>query len=164
MDIIKTNFKDLVVFRQKVFGDNRGHFIELFNKSHKNLKNFKLKQINYSKSKKNVFRGMHYQIKKPQAKIIGVIEGKITDFVIDLRKNSKTFMNYFKIDLSEKNSKFLFVPKGFAHGFLVKTKMAKVVYFVDEYRFKEFERTLQLSKCTFYNTLPKNVILSAKDK
>lgn len=64
-------------------------------------------KTNYSKSKKNVFRGMHYQIKKSQAKIICVIDGKITNYIIDLRKNSKTFTNYFKIDLSEKNDKFL---------------------------------------------------------
>ena len=166
MFIKKTKFKDLCIITQKPYYDNRGFFVELFNKQKLKHINFVIKQVNFSFSKKNVFRGMHFQITKPQSKIIGVIEGEIEDYVIDLRKKSKTYKKLFKIKLSSKNKKFLLVPKNFAHGFFVKSKFARIVYFVDEYRYKKLERTLSIKEINkkFYKKLPKNLILSNKDK
>ena len=114
MEIVNTKFKDLKIYKKKTFKDSRGYFLELYKK---NLlkKNFPFTCISYSK--KNVIRGLHLQTKNAQAKYISVLKGRILD-VVDLRKNSKTFGKHFKIILSEKNSTSLYVPEGFAHGFL----------------------------------------------
>ena len=96
----------------------------------------------YLRQKKNVLRGLHYQNNKPQDKFITVIKGRILDVVVDIRKNSKTYGKHFKIELSEFNSKILFVPKGFAHGFLGLEKENIVVYSLSEYRNKKGEKSL----------------------
>ena len=134
-----TKFKNLYVFEGKRYNDNRGFLREIF------LEKIVKKKINFtivSCSKKNVLRGLHYQIINPQDKFIAVIKGKILDVVVDLRKNSKTFGKHFKIEVSEFNSKFLFVPKGFAHGFLGLNKENIVVYSLTNYRSIEGERSL----------------------
>ena len=134
-----TKFKNLYVFEGKRYNDNRGFLREIF------LEKIVKKKINFtivSCSKKNVLRGLHYQIINPQDKFITVIKGKILDVVVDLRKNSKTFGKHFKIEVSEFNSKFLFVPKGFAHGFLGLNKENIVVYSLTNYRNIEGERSL----------------------
>ena len=103
---LKTKFNGLVVYEGKIYSDNRGNLREAFNK--RDIpKNLCLSIV--SKSKKNVLRGLHLQIKKPQDKIISVLKGKILDVVVDLRKNSKTFGQHFKIILSEKKAKYLFI-------------------------------------------------------
>ena len=115
MKKVNTKFKDLFIVNTKVFKDNRGWLKEEFKKKFikKNLV-FTL----VSNSKKNVLRGLHMQTKKPQDKFLSVLKGKVLDIAVDLRKNSKTYGKHFKIILSEKNGKHLFVPKGFAHGIL----------------------------------------------
>ena len=115
MKKIKTKFKDLFVVSTKVFKDNRGWLKEEFKK------NFIKKNLVFtlvSSSKINVLRGLHMQTKKPQDKFLSVLKGRVLDVAVDLRKNSKTYGKHFKIILSEKNGKHLFVPKGFAHGIL----------------------------------------------
>ena len=115
MKKIKTKFKDLFVVNTRVFRDNRGWLKEEFKK------NFIKKSLVFtlvSSSKKNVLRGLHMQTKKPQDKFLSVLKGRVLDIAVDLRKNSKTYGKHFKIILSEKNGKHLFVPKGFAHGIL----------------------------------------------
>ena len=139
MKKISTRFKNLYIFKNKRFDDNRGYLREIF--LEKKIKK-KLKFTIVSSSKKNVIRGMHFQVNSPQEKLISVVKGKILDVVVDLRKNSKTFGKHFKIEVSEFNSKFLFVPKGFAHGFLGLNKENIVVYSLTNYRSIEGERSL----------------------
>jgi len=136
MRIKKTKFKDLTIFKSKNFFDNRGHFRELA--IEKVIKK-KLIFTVVSKSKKNVLRGLHMQIKKPQGKYISVLKGKILDVVVDCRKNSKTYGKHFKIILSDRNCKSIYIPPGFLHGFLSLDKENIVVYSCTKYRHKNSE-------------------------
>lgn len=116
-------------------------------------------------SKKNVIRGLHYQLKKPQGKFISVLKGKILDVVVDLRKNSKTFGKHFKIILSERNCKSIFIPEGFAHGFSCFGKENIVIYSCTNYRNPSGERGILWNDKTLkINWKIKNPILSKKDK
>ena len=125
-----------VRIKQKIFFDKRGFFQEIFLKKKFNL-NVKFTAI--AKSKKNVIRGLHIQKKVNQAKYVSVVKGKIYDVVVDLRKKSKTFGKCFTIILSQKNSKSLYIPKGFAHGFMGMDKENYVVYGNSNYRSKKNE-------------------------
>jgi len=136
MRIKKTKFKDLTIFKSKNFFDNRGHFRELV--IEKIIKK-KLIFTVVSKSKKNVLRGLHMQIKKPQGKYISVLKGKILDVVVDCRKNSKTYGKHFKIILSDHNCKSIYIPPGFLHGFLCLDKENIVMYSCTKYRHKNSE-------------------------
>ena len=136
MQIEKTKFKDLTIFKSKNFFDNRGHFRELA--IEKVIKK-KLIFTVVSKSKKNVLRGLHMQIKKPQGKYISVLKGKILDVVVDCRKNSKTYGKHFKIILSDRNCKSIYIPPGFLHGFLSLDKENIVMYSCTKYRHKNSE-------------------------
>ena len=136
MKILKTKFKDLLVFKSKNFFDNRGHFRELA--LEKKIKK-KLIFTVMSKSKKNVLRGLHMQKKTKQGKYISCIKGEILDVVVDSRKKSKTFGKYFKIILSEKNCKSIYIPPGFLHGFLSLDKENIVIYGCTNYRDKKSE-------------------------
>jgi len=136
MQIEKTKFKDLTIFKSKNFFDNRGHFRELM--IEKIIKK-KLIFTVVSKSKKNVLRGLHMQIKKPQGKYISVLKGKILDVVVDCRKNSKTYGKHFKIILSDHNCKSIYIPPGFLHGFLCLDKENIVMYSCTKYRDKNSE-------------------------
>ena len=158
----KTLFKDLEIYETKIFNDNRGNVREAFN-SKDNKKQLRLSVV--SKSKKNVIRGLHYQIKKPQDKLIGVLKGKILDVVVDLRKNSKTFGKHFKIILSDKNGKMLFVPKGFAHGFLGLSNDNIVLYSCSDFRYPQYERSIKWNdKNLKIKWGIKNPIISKRDR
>ena len=136
MKIIKTKFKDLIVVNSKNFYDYRGYFREiLIEKLIK--KKFVFNVV--SKSKKNVLRGLHMQKKNPQGKYISVIKGSILDVVVDCRKNSKTFGKHYKIIISEKNAKSIYVPPGFIHGFVGLKKENLVLYSCTNYRDKNSE-------------------------
>mgnify|MGYP001312780203 FL=1 len=162
MKIIKTKIKDLLVFESVNFYDNRGYFREvLLEKIIK--KRFKFTVI--SSSKKNVLRGLHMQKKFPQGKYISVIKGKILDVVVDCRKKSKTFGKYFKIIISGKNSKSLYVPPGFIHGFVGLEKENIVLYSCTNYRNKQSELGVKWNdKNLNINWGIKKPILSKKDK
>ena len=137
MKILKTSFKDLLIIENQKFKDNRGYFREIL--VEKNLKKkFPFNVV--STSKKNVIRGLHYQKKKPQGKYISVIQGKILDVAVDLRKSSKTFGKYYSIILSDENCTSLYIPQGFAHGFACLGKINTVVYSCTNYRDKNDER------------------------
>lgn len=162
MKITKTNFKDLLIFQGKTFYDNRGYLRETFKK--KILKKNLIFSI-LSKSKKNVLRGLHLQTKNAQGKYISVIKGKILDVAVDLRKNSLTYKKNFKIILSDKNSKSIFVPKGFAHGFLGLEKENIILYGCTNYRSKKNERSIIWNdKDLKINWGIKKPIISKKDK
>ena len=162
MKILKTPIKDLLIIQNKKFDDNRGYFRELLIEK-KIKKNFCFNVV--SVSKKNVIRGLHFQIKKPQGKFISVIKGKIIDIAVDLRKKSKTFGKHFKIILSDKNCTSIFIPEGFAHGFGGLDKENIIVYSCTNYRYQKGERGLLWNdKDLKINWSIKKPILSTKDK
>jgi dTDP-4-dehydrorhamnose 3,5-epimerase len=162
MKIIKTDFKDLVIVENKTFKDKRGYFKELL-KEDKIKKKFPFIVMSYSK--KNVIRGLHMQTRNTQGKFVSVIKGKIFDVVIDLRKKSKTFGKKHSIILSDKNSKSLFVPEGFAHGFCSLDDENYVVYSCSKYRDKKSEIGIKFNDKNLKISWPtKNPILSKKDK
>ena len=134
MKFIKTEISDVYIIEPSVFGDNRGYFLESFNleKFKENIYPIKFLQDNESKSSKGVLRGLHFQ-KPPyeQAKLVRCIEGEVLDVVVDIRKNSKTYGKHVSVLLSGENKRQLFVPRGFAHGFLVLSDSAIFVYKVD---------------------------------
>jgi len=153
--------KGLKVFKTKHFYDKRGYFVEIFKKKFLK-KNFIFSCISHSK--KNVLRGLHLQLKNPQGKFLTVIEGKIFDVVVDLRRNSKTFGRYFSIILESKDKKSLYIPEGFAHGFLC-LKKSIVCYFCTKYRDKKSEiGIIWNDKNLNINWPVKKPILSKKDE
>ena len=157
----KTGFKELVVIDSKKHKDQRGYLMEMFREEIIGKK-FKFQIL--SKSKKNVLRGLHFQLKKPQAKYISVIKGKILDVVVDLRKNSKTFGKVYKIILSEKNCKSIYIPEGFAHGFLTLEKENIIHYSCTEYRSVGNEYSLLFNDPTLNIKWPKKkFIITKKD-
>ena len=140
MKIKKTKFKDLMVINGIKHQDKRGYLRELILEK---LIKRKFKFQILSVSKKNVLRGLHFQVRKPQGKLISVLKGEIFDVSVDLRKNSKTFGKYFSIRLSEKNCNSVFVPPGFAHGFLTLKKENIICYSLTDYRSPKDERSLK---------------------
>ena len=160
--VIKTKFKDLVIIQNKKHKDKRGYFQEIF--SQKQLKRkFIFTVMSYSK--KNVMRGLHIQTKKSQGKIVSVLKGMIFDVAVDLRKNSKTFGKVFSCILSEKNSKSLYIPSGFAHGFLTLSKENFVTYSCTNLRHSISETTIKYDDETLKIKWPKKkMIISNKDR
>ncbi|CAN5280817.1 dTDP-4-dehydrorhamnose 3,5-epimerase [soil metagenome] len=142
MKVTKTEFRDLLILEPYIFPDDRGFFFEAFNRNTMEKEGLGLTfvQDNESYSKKNVLRGLHFQ-RHPfaQTKLVRVVAGAIRDVVVDLRKNEPTYSQHFAISLSSENKKQLFVPKGFAHGFIVLSETAEVIYKSDEYYRPESE-------------------------
>lgn len=142
MNFIKTKIQDVVIMEPKVFGDHRGYFFESFNQKEfeENIQKINFAQDNESKSKKGVLRGLHFQ-KPPysQAKLVRCIQGKVLDVAVDIRKNSPTYGDYVAIELSEENKRQLFVPRGFAHGFVVLSEEAIFAYKVDNWYAPEYD-------------------------
>jgi dTDP-4-dehydrorhamnose 3,5-epimerase len=133
MKINKTFIEDLLIIEPQLFKDERGFFYESYNKKNLDI-NIVFVQDNESKSYKGVIRGLHFQAPPfEQTKLVRCISGNILDVAVDLRTNSKTYGKFFSIELSSKNNKQLFIPKGFAHGFQVLSEIAIVNYKVDEY-------------------------------
>ncbi len=143
MEFIRTDFEGLFVIKPKVFGDERGYFFESFREDlfTKHIGNVTFVQDNESKSSYGVLRGLHYQLPPyAQSKLIRVVAGEILDVVVDIRKESDTFGKIFATTLSGDNKNQLFVPKGFAHGFVVLSESAIVNYKVDAYYSPQHER------------------------
>ena len=162
MKIIRTKFKDLFLVKGETHADNRGFFRELV---YQKIVPKKIVFTVISKSKKNILRGLHFQNKKPQGKFLCVLKGKIFDVAVDLRKNSKTYGKHFKIILSEKNGKHLFVPRGFAHGILGLDKENILHYACSNYRDPKSEVSIKWNDADLkINWGVKNPIISKKDK
>ena len=160
--IVKTKFKDLFIYKNKSFKDNRGYFKELVKEI---VIKKKLRFTVMSYSKKNVIRGLHIQTKKSQGKFISVLKGKIYDVALDLRKNSKTFGKVFKCVLSEKNSKSIYIPPGFAHGFCGLEKENYIIYSCTQYRNASSEKAIKYNDKKLKIKWPtKKPIISKKDK
>ena len=159
---IKTKFKDLFLIQQNRFLDNRGYFKELIQEYKLNLK---FPFVVMSFSKKNVIRGLHIQTKHSQGKLLSVIKGKIFDVALDLRKNSKTYGKYFSCILSEKNSKSIYIPPGFAHGFCGLDKENYVIYSCTKYRNSRTEVGIKFDDPFLKIKWPvKKPIVSIKDR
>lgn len=139
MLIEPTHIPDVLLVTPKVFKDSRGYFLESFNNKHLP---FSFVQDNQSYSEKNTIRGLHYQVVKPQGKLVRAIKGRILDVAVDIRKDSPTFKQYVAVELSSDNFKQLYVPEGFAHGFSVLSDEAEVLYKTTDYWYKEHERSL----------------------
>ena len=170
MKVEKTEFKDLFIIEPKLHFDSRGYFKETFNDTVLSQKlgfNLKFCQDNIVKSSKNVIRGLHYQTEKySQSKLIQVVSGSILDVVIDIRDNSKNYLKYFKIELSAKNSLLLFIPKGFAHGYLALEDNTIVHYKVDTPYMKNFEAGINFKDPRFnidWGIEEEDIIISKKD-
>ena len=145
MKIIKTHLPGLVIIEPRIFEDDRGYFFETF--QHERYFeagiNEPFIQDNESKSVRGVVRGLHYQLAPySQAKLVRVVQGKVFDVVVDLRKNSPTFGEWFGIELSDDNKKQLFVPRGFAHGFSVLSETAIFIYKCDNVYNRDAERAI----------------------
>ena len=171
MNIIETSLKDVFEITPKVFGDDRGYFFESFNQ-----KIFEDKigyavnfiQDNQSKSSYGVLRGLHFQ-KEPyaQAKLVRVIKGEVLDVAVDVRKGSPNFGKYVAVRLSEENKKQLFIPRGFAHGFLVLSERAEFVYKCDNFYAPEFDSGVSFNDSEVnidWIINEKDIILSNKDE
>ena len=139
MKLIKTKIKDLVLIKSPVYKDPRGFLRETFRKKILN-KDFPFDIMSYSK--KNVLRGLHYQSKDSQAKIITVTNGRIMDVAVDLRKNSKTFGKYFSVIISHTDDFSFYIPENFAHGFLCLSKSCTINYKCSKYINQKYDRTL----------------------
>ena len=162
MKVLKTKFKDLLVIKKDTYFDNRGYFRELFlNKLLKKKFVFDVMSL----SKKNVLRGLHLQIKKPQGKLITVLRGEIFDISVDCRIRSKTFGKYFSIKLSEKDNVSIYIPEGFAHGFVSLSNNSVVHYKCTNYRDKKSETGILWNDRDLKIKWPKKkFIISQKDQ
>jgi len=162
MKIIKTKFKNLIIYKKETHKDKRGYFRELYLQKHFKTK-FPFDVMSFSK--KSVLRGLHLQTKKTQAKIVTVLKGKIFDVCVDCRKKSMTFGKHFSITLSENENTSLLIPAGFAHGFYALTNNVVLHYKCSNYRHKESETGILWNDKTLKIKWPnKKPIISDKDK
>lgn len=145
MKVVETSIPDVLIIEPKVFGDERGFFYESFNaaafEAATGLKR-KFVQDNHSKSQRGVLRGLHYQIQQPQGKLVRVVAGEVFDVAVDLRKSSPSFGRWFGTHLSAQNQHQLWIPEGFAHGFVVLSETAEFLYKTTDYYAPEHERSL----------------------
>lgn len=165
----RQSIPDVILVKPKVFGDNRGFFMETYKKSEfaKNGIDVEFNQDNHSKSSAHVLRGLHYQAKPyGQAKLVRCVRGKIYDVAVDIRPNSKTFGQYVKVELSEDNKNMLYIPEGFAHGFVVLSDEAELCYKASGEYNKEADRGVLWSDRDININWEINFepILSEKDK
>ena len=162
MKLVKTKLEGLLIVKTDIYKDNRGFF--------KEIEKFKILKEKFifdclSFSKKNTLRGLHLQKNKSQAKIITVTQGKILDVVVDLRKKSKTYGKHFSIKISDNSDFSLFIPKGFAHGFLCLSKTCTIYYKCTNYRDRKSEITIKWDDKNLKIKWPvRNPILSKKDR
>lgn len=168
MNIIKTGIPDVLVIEPKIFGDARGFFHESFNQKmwrEKTGLTTTFVQDNHSRSGKNVLRGLHYQIQQPQGKLVRVVRGAVFDVAVDLRRASPTFGRWVGCELSEDNYRQMWIPEGFAHGFLVLSVAADFLYKTTDYWAQPYERTIKWNDPDLAIVWPLQIppILSAKD-
>ncbi len=169
MKVVPSNIPDVMTLTPRVFGDERGFFYESYN-----ARVFEqctgvsgdFVQDNHSRSEKNVLRGLHYQIKQPQGKLVRVIAGEVFDVAVDIRRSSPTFGQWAGALLSAENQRQLWVPKGFAHGFLVVSEYAEFLYKTTDFYAPEHERCIAWDDPAIGIEWPLNgeALLSAKDR
>jgi dTDP-4-dehydrorhamnose 3,5-epimerase len=145
MNVTRLDIPDVCIIEPKVFGDDRGFFFESFNQRKFNEalgREVNFVQDNHSRSAMGVLRGLHYQIKQTQGKLVRVVQGEVFDVAVDLRKSSKSFGQWVGVRLSAENKKQLWVPEGFAHGFVVLSDTAEFLYKTTDYYAPQHERCL----------------------
>jgi len=145
MKVVPTAIPDVLIIEPSVYGDERGFFFESFNKKKFEVLTGLTKdfvQDNHSKSEKSVLRGLHYQIKNPQGKLVRVVCGEVLDVAVDIRKSSTSFGQWVGVNLSAENKRQLWVPEGFAHGFIVLSDTAEFLYKTTDYYAPEYERCI----------------------
>ncbi|QBL09817.1 dTDP-4-dehydrorhamnose 3,5-epimerase [Rheinheimera sp. D18] len=167
MNVIQTTLKDCVIIEPKVFGDERGFFLESFQvKRYQELAGISAAfvQDNHSRSTKGVLRGLHFQKSKPQGKLVRVVRGEVFDVAVDLRPDSPSFGQWFGVYLSEQNARQFWVPPGFAHGFQVTSDSADFEYKCTEYYYPADEACIRWDDQTLNIVWPlQQSVLSAKD-
>lgn len=159
---------DVILFEPKVFGDDRGFFFESFNHAQFEEaigRKVTFVQDNHSKSAKNVLRGLHYQIQQPQGKLVRVVVGEVFDVAVDIRKSSPTFGKWVGETLTAENKKQMWVPEGFAHGFMVLSDSAEFLYKTTDYYAPQYERCIAWNDASLKVQWPlqDEPLLSAKD-
>ncbi|NJL21393.1 MAG: dTDP-4-dehydrorhamnose 3,5-epimerase [Leptolyngbyaceae cyanobacterium SM1_3_5] len=169
MNIIPTEIPDVLIIEPRVFGDDRGFFFESYHHRafvEKIGVDLAFVQDNHSRSGQNVLRGLHYQIQQPQGKLVRTVVGSIFDVAVDLRKSSPTFGQWVSCVLSAENKRQLWVPPGFAHGFLVLSEAAEVLYKATDYYAPQHERSLRWNDRDLAIAWPLEAepILSGKDQ
>ena len=149
MNIVRTPIADLLVLEPRVFGDERGFFFESYNERRFQeavtalaAAPVRFVQDNHSRSARNVLRGLHYQVRQPQGKLVRVVAGEVFDVAVDLRRSSPTFGKWFGTVLSAENKRQMWVPAGFAHGFIVTSESADFLYKTTDYWAPEYERCI----------------------
>jgi len=168
MNVIQTAIPDVLIVEPKVFTDARGFFYESFNKRAMQAAGIggDFVQDNHSRSTRNVLRGLHYQIMQPQGKLVRAVAGEIFDVAVDIRKSSPTFGKWVSMNLSAENRRMAWIPPGFAHGFLVLSEFAEVLYKTTDYWAPQSERTIVWNDRDLAIAWPtgEEPQLSAKDK
>jgi dTDP-4-dehydrorhamnose 3,5-epimerase len=168
MNVVETSLPGVLILEPRVFGDDRGFFFESYNKKayQKAGITTEFVQDNHSRSVRNVLRGLHYQIKQPQGKLIRVIQGEVFDVAVDIRKSSPHFGKWVGFNLSAENKRVAWIPPGFAHGFLVLSEVAEFLYKATDYWAPEHERCIAWNdpELAINWPLQGEPILSAKDK
>jgi len=145
MNVIPAKIPDVLIIEPKVFGDDRGFFFESFNQKAFNEAtglNVTFVQDNHSKSARNVLRGLHYQVQQPQGKLVRVVQGEVFDVAVDIRQGSPTFGQWVGEILSAENKRQLWIPEGFAHGFLTLSETAEFLYKTTDYYAPAYERCI----------------------
>jgi dTDP-4-dehydrorhamnose 3,5-epimerase len=167
MNVVRTAIPDVVVVEPKVFGDARGFFLESWNARAFAVAGIRAEfvQDNHARSARNVLRGLHYQIQQPQGKLVRAVVGEVYDVAVDLRRSSPTFGRWVGINLSADNKRMAWVPAGFAHGYLVLSDVAEVLYKATDYYAPEHERSIVWNDPDVGITWPITgaPVLSAKD-
>ena len=168
MRAIQTAIPDLLIIEPKVFGDERGFFFESFNRrkfAELTGRDVDFVQDNHSRSARNVLRGLHYQIQHPQGKLVRVVQGAVLDVAVDIRRSSPTFGQHVALELSAENKRMLWIPEGFAHGFVVISDSAECLYKTTDYWYPEYERCIRWDDPTLAIDwkLEAAPVLSAKD-
>lgn len=169
MEVIQTAIPEVLILQPRVFGDDRGFFFESFNaRAFEEAAGVKrdFVQDNHSRSARNVLRGLHYQIKQPQGKLVRVIQGEVFDVAVDLRKSSPSFGKWVGAILNGENKRQLWVPEGFAHGFVVLSESAEFLYKTTDYYAPEHERCLAWNDPSVGISWPESLVpqLSSKDQ
>lgn len=169
MDYQPLAIPDLVLMTPEIFGDDRGFFMETFRQSdfEQHCGHYQFVQDNHSKSGQNILRGLHYQVTKPQGKLVRVTQGEVFDVAVDMRKNSPSFGQWVGVTLSAENKQLLWVPPGFAHGFYVASDAAEVLYKCTRYYTPEDEYAIRWNDAELNIEWPlvdKPPMLSKKDE
>ncbi len=170
MKFIKTTIPEVVIIEPEIYGDKRGYFMVSYSQKEfeENILKTKFIQDNESMSSHGVLRGLHYQAPPyAQAKLVRVVLGKVLDVAVDIRKGSPTFSQHVAVELSEENKRQLFIPRGFAHGFVVLSKKAIFQYKIDNIYAPEYERGIAFNDKGLgidWKIKPEDIILSEKDK